>query len=97
METCRAQRVQLMEPSTVPGQWPGEAREESLSGLLVPVLLPCLYVNVQPGHLFLVKASYSISSSAPNSFYPRDCPMGLPVGAHVIAPGGPRDFTWGPT
>ena len=68
METCRAQHVQLMEPSTGPGQLPGEAREESLAGLLVPVLLPRLYVNVQPGHLFLVKASYSISSSAPHGF-----------------------------
>lgn len=68
MGTCRAQGVQLMEPSTVPGQRPAEAREESLAGLLVSDLLPRLYVSVQPGHLLLVKASYSISSSAPHSF-----------------------------
>ena len=67
MGMCRAQGVQLIEPSTVPGQRPDEAREESLAGLLVPDLLPRLYVNVQPGPLLFVKASYSISSSAPHS------------------------------
>ena len=45
-------------------QLPDLAREEPLADLLVPALLPHLYVSVQPGHVFLVEASYSISSSA---------------------------------